>query len=66
MIKIKIEMCDECGTCISICPVNAIILKKNLEINHQWCISCKKCVSICPFNALTLQADHLPGNSDNE
>jgi ferredoxin len=46
-------VCDGCGTCIAVCPANALILNENsLEIDHARCTECGICVSICPFSAL--------------
>ncbi|MCL2218410.1 MAG: 4Fe-4S binding protein [Chitinispirillia bacterium] len=50
------EKCDECGTCISVCPHDAIVLGKVLRISEDRCTSCGICVNICPFAALSLTA----------
>jgi ferredoxin len=49
------KKCDECGTCISVCPQDAIILDKNLRISADKCTSCGICVKICPFAALSTE-----------
>lgn len=46
------EKCDLCGTCVGVCPVDAIILWENgLEIDSEVCIRCMKCVWVCPCGA---------------
>lgn len=46
--------CTGCGSCVSICPVNALFLKPDnlgyyrFAIDYAKCISCGKCVSVCP------------------
>jgi len=51
------ELCYSCGLCISICPVNAISLKKvgrehfHAEIDEEKCIDCGLCTKVCPVNA---------------
>lgn len=45
------EQCNGCGTCNSICPLNAI----NCGKTNNKCIRCMKCVVNCPNKALTLK-----------
>ena len=52
MINIDYKKCDECGTCISVCRNDAIILEKKLRIDADKCTSCGICVLICPVAAL--------------
>jgi len=55
MIDINYNLCDVCGTCASVCPVNAIeIFEKYITINNETCTLCRNCVEICPVEALTL------------
>jgi ferredoxin len=55
VIKIDNGRCDECGTCVSVCPVNALLLEKTLRVDQKTCISCGACVKACPFRALDLE-----------
>ena len=53
MIKINQQACDGCGSCIAVCPDDAIILNtKELIILEDRCRECNKCVSVCPVGAL--------------
>lgn len=55
MIEIDKNLCDKCGSCISICPQNCITLYESyLEIDNDKCVMCKKCVYICPVEALSV------------
>lgn len=51
------KLCTGCGACYSICPVNAIIMKDNMEgffypeIDDAKCIDCKLCTKNCPINS---------------
>ena len=50
------EKCDNCGICISVCPVNAV--EKSAEgvtINSISCIGCGICVPRCPREAIELK-----------
>ena len=50
MIEIKPNVCDFCGCCVNVCPVDCIELKeKDIEIIHDICIDCKLCLYICPI-----------------
>ncbi len=51
------KVCDGCGTCISVCPCNALILIKELSVSDKKCSECGRCVSICPINALKISKD---------
>ncbi len=53
MITVKMDLCDFCGTCVSVCPVDAIYLyEARLEIDNAKCTNCLKCVQVCPFRVL--------------
>ncbi len=57
------EKCVGCGSCVNICPVDAIELKENkfgyykATINKNKCIGCSKCSKVCP-------ALELPDNNN--
>jgi Fe-S-cluster-containing hydrogenase component 2 len=53
MIDVNLKLCDECATCISVCPVDAIILENHIKVDEGKCISCGNCISVCPMGALT-------------
>lgn len=57
MLVVDTSICDECGTCISVCPANSLLLAEKLEIDHALCTRCGTCVTICPFGALSLQSE---------
>jgi|YelNatPaOPRAMG01_1025707.scaffolds.fasta_scaffold275976_2 Fe-S-cluster-containing hydrogenase component 2 len=50
-------LCIQCGLCINVCPVGAIVRnKKNGAINvlNDKCIGCAQCVFVCPYGAATI------------
>ncbi len=57
MICIDVSLCDECGTCISVCPENALLLVDLLSVNESKCISCGNCATVCPYAALRMSSD---------
>lgn len=55
MVYIEHLLCDACGTCISVCPVDAIELRgRILRIDQETCTDCGNCVTVCPVNALAM------------
>jgi ferredoxin len=49
------ELCVGCGTCESVCPVEAISIEGQARIHIERCIGCGRCVQECPEGALSLQ-----------
>lgn len=48
--------CSGCEVCINSCPVNAIVLKKNVAvINYDKCIRCYCCHEMCPHRSIELR-----------
>ncbi|MFH1942913.1 MAG: 4Fe-4S binding protein [bacterium] len=49
-IFIEGERCDFCGTCVAVCPADAIELKESsITIDEASCTLCFACVDICPL-----------------
>ena len=60
---LKNELCTGCGTCIALCPTNAIQLtineKKgiyNPELNEDKCNNCGICINVCPGHGIDFEA----------
>lgn len=55
-IKVLVDKCKKCGTCVQICPVPVFELKDktcNLEVlMENLCIACGQCVSLCLQSAI--------------
>lgn len=55
MLAINHNRCDRCGTCIAVCPADALYLStKALSVNPS-CTNCGRCVRVCPVAALSLE-----------
>jgi len=52
LIRINIEKCTGCGTCVSVCPFGAIILKDDKAFITEACTLCGSCVEACPESAI--------------
>ena len=44
------ELCNKCGMCVRMCPVNAIS-KDDCKTIDDNCIACFRCIRICPQHA---------------
>ncbi len=56
MIRIAEDKCDFCGTCVAVCPTDAIELEEaRLEILPPRCTDCELCIWVCPLEVLTLE-----------
>lgn len=45
------EQCNNCGTCVKQCPVDAIPVGHPRETRADRCISCGRCIAVCPQKA---------------
>lgn len=62
MIIVNERLCDICGTCAGVCPVDAIVIEKQgVTIVSECCSDCGICVHVCPVDALSED-----GNESNE
>jgi len=51
----KNDLCDFCGTCVSVCPSDAIeLFEARLVIDYDKCTQCLNCIAICPCRSLEL------------
>jgi digeranylgeranylglycerophospholipid reductase len=50
------ESCGYCGTCVSVCPADAIdLIDLYLNVDGEKCTGCKTCVKVCPVGALEVK-----------
>ena len=50
---IRKDLCDLCGSCVAVCPVDAITLDEyRADIDTQICTKCGNCQIICPAKAI--------------
>ena len=57
MINIRENMCDYCGACVTVCPVDCIeVRESSIMIDHPVWIDCDLCVIICPIEVLETRA----------
>ena len=47
----RIHLCDQCGVCAEVCPVDAIYMDDGVYvIDEDECNGCMTCVEECPLN----------------
>lgn len=53
-VKIYLDKCNGCGTCVDVCPVEVFELKegKSVAVNPDECLVCQACVVQCPDGAI--------------
>ena len=54
-VKIDEEKCTGCGSCVEVCPVDALKLENDkAKVDGDTCIDCGTCVDECPVEAIEL------------
>jgi NAD-dependent dihydropyrimidine dehydrogenase PreA subunit len=53
MVKIDRNICDNCGTCVTVCPEKVLRIIAILENNTMLCTDCGRYIQVCPFGAIT-------------
>lgn len=50
----QMHVCDQRGLCLDMCPVGALIRRKNgvVWLDKNTCIGCQACVGFCPIGAM--------------
>jgi L-aspartate semialdehyde sulfurtransferase ferredoxin len=56
LIEVDTEKCISCGSCVALCPVEAITLAEDRSVvfNKEKCVgsTCSACVDACPARAI--------------
>jgi L-aspartate semialdehyde sulfurtransferase ferredoxin len=54
-IKRNTAKCTDCGVCVPICPVQALVIDektRKMVFHEDKCIACELCIRICPAHAM--------------
>jgi ferredoxin len=52
-MQVDHEHCDVCGTCVSVCPTDAIRVREfSVSIDPKICVKCGNCLRVCPMHAI--------------
>ena len=54
--KVIEKLCVACGTCLDVCPVNAINVLKGMfaRVDEDKCVGCGKCEKVCPASIIDM------------
>lgn len=52
--SIATDRCVDCGLCVDACVLDAIVMKKHVQVAADVCIGCGACVAECPNGAISL------------
>ncbi len=55
-IRVDIEKCTGCASCVPACPFGLIEVKDKATINEAGCTLCGACRDACAFEAITIEA----------
>lgn len=64
-MEIKADICNGCGRCVIVCPVQAIkMIEKRVFIDEDLCVECSVCYrsANCPVNAIRMRRLEWPRN----
>ncbi|NLB79404.1 MAG: 4Fe-4S binding protein [Clostridiaceae bacterium] len=53
--KVDPEKCSGCGSCVDVCPVEAITVNDVAVVDPEECTDCGSCVDECPEEAIELE-----------
>jgi MinD superfamily P-loop ATPase len=55
--EIDSRLCTLCGDCVAVCPTDALVLARNVQVvlAPQACINCGVCEAACPVAAIAMR-----------
>lgn len=59
MISVDALRCAYCGSCVSVCPADALDLQETRLVISQDCTDCNLCLASCPMGALLAAGEQL-------
>ncbi len=55
---VRKDLCDLCGSCVAVCPVDAISIEEFFVlIDMNICIECENCLIVCPAKAIEKESN---------
>ena len=58
-VLLSATFCNQCGTCIDVCPTDALYRDKRgiVRLRKKLCVGCLSCVGFCPYGAMFHHSD---------
>ncbi len=54
-VKVDLDKCTGCGTCVESCPSEALTVEnEKVVVDEDACVDCGVCVDECPEEALAM------------
>jgi carbon-monoxide dehydrogenase iron sulfur subunit len=59
--KYECTVCNQCGLCVDLCPVQALRRVKSgaVTLNKALCVGCQACVAFCPTQVMRKARGHI-------
>jgi ferredoxin len=64
MYEVNYDKCTGCGSCVDVCPTEAIALQQGKAIIGMECIDCGACPRVCPEGAIRRQSAAVTAAQD--
>ena len=59
-LKVNLDRCQGCTTCMRSCPTGAIRIRGGKAVvGDNKCVDCGQCMKVCPHKAIFIQQDVL-------
>lgn len=59
-LKIDLTLCEGCGLCAKLCPVENIVMQDGKPVPQGGCVFCYRCINSCPQKAIKLFGKRPP------
>jgi UDP-glucose 4-epimerase len=57
-IKVDLEKCDGCSTCVETCPFKLRYMEDGKSsVDNSYCAGCGRCVKVCPNGAISIEVE---------
>ena len=64
MYVVNPEKCTGCGSCVDVCPPEAIAVQNGKAVISMHCIDCGACPRVCPEGAIKKQRPSVAAAKD--
>jgi ferredoxin len=65
MYVVNHDRCTGCGTCLDVCPTEAIALENGKAVIGLECVDCGACPRVCPEGAIRKQRTAAAAGTTN-